>query len=114
MILTMKEIQKQLEHAINRTPSGVKRNHICDANISLGAAIRLDEQTDGGVPVPAEPDNQLTMEERAEILLCVRRDAADQRCGARHPLTLAALRTRMLANADRLDRLANKLENSNA
>lgn len=51
MQLTMKEIQQQLEFAINRTPTGVKRNLLCDANIMLCQAILLDEQVDGGVPV---------------------------------------------------------------
>lgn len=52
MQLTMKEIQQQLEFAINRTPTGEKRNLITEANIALLEAIALDEQVDGGVPVP--------------------------------------------------------------
>lgn len=55
MQLTMKEIQQQLEFAINRTPTGAKRDLICEANIALMRAIALDEQVDGGVPVV---DNQ--------------------------------------------------------
>lgn len=49
--LTMKEIQQQLEFAINRTPTSEKRNLICEANIALMRAIALDEQVDGGVPM---------------------------------------------------------------
>lgn len=54
MQLTLREIQQQLEFAINRTPSGEKRNLICDANLALMRAIELDEQVDGGVPVTGE------------------------------------------------------------
>lgn len=104
--LTMKEIREQIEYAILRTPSSDKRNALCDANIMLGRAIELDEQEDGGVPA----GTALSAEELSEVLLCVRRDAADQRNGARHPLTLSALRARLISNADRLDRIANKLE----
>jgi SOS-response transcriptional repressor LexA len=57
MQLTMVEIRQQLEFAINRTPSGTKRNLLTEANIALGEAIRLDAQVDGGVPVPAHDGN---------------------------------------------------------
>lgn len=32
-----KELAMQLEYAINETPSGMKRNSLCNANIYLGA-----------------------------------------------------------------------------
>jgi len=58
--LTLEEIQFQLELAIGRTPSGAKRNEICDANIHIARAIELDHADGGGIDhtgrVAAVPD----------------------------------------------------------
>lgn len=36
---TLISVQKELELQISATPSGERRNQLCDANIHIGAAI---------------------------------------------------------------------------